>query len=120
VKDRYGEASVEAAHKSSDESSSSEEDEHAEQLIQQLEKDFFKTLSCLKKKDPSIYDEKVSFFADFNSAKPHEKIVGIKKRDKPLFLKDYERKLIVEHGGQLPYDGKFVLLQRTPFQEDKC
>jgi protein KRI1 len=107
VKDRYGEASVKTDCKSSDDSSSSEEDEHAEQLTQQLEKDFFKTLSCLKKKDPSIYDEKVSFFTDSNSAKPQGQNIYVKKSDKkPLFLRDYERKLIVEREGQLSECGK--------------
>jgi protein KRI1 len=115
VKDRYGEASVKAPCKSSDDTSSSEDDEHAEQLTQQLEKDFFKTLSCLKKKDASIYDEKVSFFADINSTEPQGQNVGIKKSDKkPLFLRDYERKLIVEHKGQLVDGGKLILLQRSP------
>jgi protein KRI1 len=105
VKDRYGEASVKAPYSSDD--STSSEDEDAEQLTQQLEKDFFKTLSCLKKKDPSIYDEKVTFFGDINTLKPQGQNVGVKKSDKkPLFLRDYERKLIVEHEGQPVDDGK--------------
>lgn len=98
------------AYKSSDDSSSSEEDEYAEHLTQQLEKDFFKTLSCLKKRDPSIYDEKVSFFADSNSTKPQGRNVDAKKSDKrPLFLRDYERKLIVEREGQLSEGGMLLL-----------
>lgn len=114
VKDRYGEASATVPYKSSDDSSSSEEDEHAGHLTQQLEKDFFKTLSCLKKKDPSIYDEKVSFFANTSSSEQRGQIVGVKKSDqKQLFLRDYERKLILEHDGQPVDDGKLILLQRN-------
>jgi protein KRI1 len=109
VKARYGEASVEALYTSSDDSSSSEEDEHAEQLTQQLEKDFFKTLSCLKKRDPCVYDEKVSFFADTNSTKLQGKKSDVKTSDKkPIFLRDYERKLIVEREGQLSEDGMLL------------
>jgi protein KRI1 len=110
VKARYGEASVEALCNTSDDSSSSEEDEHAEQLTQQLEKDFFKTLSCLKKKDPCIYDEKISFFAAANSTKLQGKSADVKISDKkPIFLRDYERKLIVERDGQLSEDGMLRL-----------
>lgn len=101
---------VEALSKSSDDSSSSEEDEQAEQLTQQLEKDFFKTLSCLKKRDPCIYDEKVSFFAAANSTQ-QGKNTDVKKKDKKksVFLRDYERNLIVEREGQLSEDGMLLL-----------
>lgn len=102
---------VEALSNSSDDSSSSEEDEQAEQLTQQLEKDFFKTLSCLKKRDPCIYDEKVSFFAAANSTQQHGKNTDVKINDKkkPVFLRDYERTLIVEREGQLSEDGMLLL-----------
>ncbi|XP_069681632.1 protein KRI1 homolog [Periplaneta americana] len=102
LKDRYGSAQD---HLSDSASCSSEEDETAEQLTQQLEKDFFKTLSCLKKKDPSIYDEKVSFFSKTSSASGDQSVTSTKKPDgKPLFLRDYERKLIVEREGKLSDD----------------
>lgn len=109
VKDRYGEELAKDAYKSSDDSNSSEEDEYAEHLTQQLEKDFFKTLSCLKKRDPSIYDEKVSFFADGNLTKSRGRIVDAKKSDqRPLLLRDYERKLVVEREGQLSECGMLL------------
>jgi len=102
---------VEALSNSGDDTSSSEEDEQAEQLTQQLEKDFFKTLSCLKKGDPCIYDEKVSFFAAANSTQQRGKNADLKKNDKKksVFLRDYERTLIVEREGQLSEDGMFLL-----------
>jgi protein KRI1 len=110
VKARYGDGLVKAAYRSSDESSSSEEDEYAEHLTQELEKDFFRTLSCLKKRDPSIYDEKVSFFASSNSTKTQGRNINMKKNEtRPLFLRDYERKLIVERG-QLSDDGMLLIL----------
>ena len=101
---------VDTSCNSSDDSSSSEEDEHVGQLTQQLEKDFFKTLCCLKKRDPCIYDEKVSFFAATNSAKQQGKNTDVKIHDKkPVFLRDYERTRIVEQEGQLSEDGMLLL-----------
>lgn len=47
----------------SDSSSSEEEDEGAEALTPQVEKDFLRTLSLIRSKDPSIYDSQVSFFS---------------------------------------------------------
>lgn len=58
------------------------------------EKDFLKTLACLKSKDPKIYQKDVKFFED---KKPEElKKKEKKKKDEPLTLKDYERKLLLE------------------------
>ncbi|GFX99766.1 protein KRI1 [Trichonephila clavipes] len=63
-------------------SESSSESEEVEPVI---EKDFLKTLSLLKSKDPRIYDEKVEFFTE------EPVVVKKEKKEKPMFLKDYER-----------------------------
>ena len=99
LKDKYGD---EAAKKSlngreeddSDESSSSE-DETAEALTGQIEKDFFKTLAYLKTKDPKLYDGKTSFFKDSEVTAKSKKI-----KDKPMTLGDMERKVMLEKGGE--------------------
>lgn len=91
---RYGE-------ETSDSSSSEDEDEQDESEL--FEKDFFKTLSCLKNKDPRIYDENFEFFQ-----KQNEKESNLnkpkKKKEKPMFIKDFERQIILEKGGQISDD----------------
>lgn len=62
-----------------------------------MEKEFYKTLSCLKKKDPKIYDSNVNFFKKINPEVKKDK----KAKEQPMYLKDYERKLILEKGGIL-------------------
>lgn len=53
----------------------------------------------MKNKDPRIYNENVKFFEEtyIKSADNDSK----KKKEKSLFLRDYERKIIVERGGKL-------------------
>ncbi|CAH1164664.1 unnamed protein product, partial [Phaedon cochleariae] len=81
-----------------EESSSSSEDEDGIELSENLEKDFFKTLACLKNKDPRIYDENVQFFSE-NIEESRKS--SRKKKDEVVTIKDYERKLILEKGGVL-------------------
>lgn len=57
VRDKYGEAPPESSS-----SSSEEEDENAEELTSDVEKEFLRTLSLLKSKDPSIYNSKTEFY----------------------------------------------------------
>ncbi|XP_067004605.2 protein KRI1 homolog [Anabrus simplex] len=110
LKDRHGEVALKKLENDDDDddqsSTSEEEDENAKELTQEVEKEFFRTLSCLKKRDPRIYDENVKFF----DAKPSE-IEQIEKKkhkeDKPLLLRDYERKLILEREGKFSDDDDY-------------
>ncbi|KAF8792593.1 protein KRI1 homolog [Argiope bruennichi] len=70
-------------------SSESEEEEEPE-----IEKDFLKTLSLLKSKDPRIYDESTEFFKEEATPKKPKA-----KKEKPMFMKDYERKIVLEQNG---------------------
>ena len=83
--------------------SESTEDEEAEELTEEVEKDFFRTLSMLKSKDPRIYDGKTNFFASA-SKDDNDDGVGVEvkkkaKKEKPLTLGDLERKVMLEKGG---------------------
>lgn len=70
-----------------------------------MEKEFYKTLSRIKNKDPTIYDKDTQFFECEPSLENNK---GGKKKATPLTLRDYERKLILEKGGELSDDGKLI------------
>ncbi|XP_053685057.1 protein KRI1 homolog [Sabethes cyaneus] len=83
----------------SDEESSSDDETTDEEVVDaDFDKEFFRTLAYLKRRDLTKYEEKPSFFENI---KPVEEVAlqKRKKKEKPLTLKDYERKVIVEKGG---------------------
>ncbi|XP_047370842.1 protein KRI1 homolog [Vespa velutina] len=84
-------------------SSSSEEDSEGDKLNEQFDKEFYRTLARLKKKDPLIYDKKTTFFNNVedqaNEAEKNEEKKK-KKKEKVMFLRDYERKIITEREGK--------------------
>ncbi|XP_078091177.1 protein KRI1 homolog isoform X3 [Mustelus asterias] len=97
LKDRYGDGAGE------EETSSSESDDESElETDPQLDADFYRTLSLLKKKDPKIYHKDAQFYTVEESS--HEgdegRTASKRKKEKPMYLKDYERKIILEKGGK--------------------
>ena len=72
-------------------------------MRQQFDKDFYKALALLKNKDPKIYDQHVTFFNDTNKVQEvyTEKKKQKPKKEKAVFLRDYERNIIVERDGKL-------------------
>ena len=99
LKNKYGEEaatsklSKDLQESDDDSSSSEEEDEEAEKWTEEHEKDFFKTLSNLKRKDAKIYDGTTSFF------KPMQEKGAKSSKDKPMTLVDLERQVITEKEG---------------------
>lgn len=98
LKAKYGEEAATSKlneAQESDDSSSEEEDEDAEKWTDEHEKDFFKTLANLKRKDAKIYDGTTSFFQEIEMGEKSSK-----KSDKPMTLVDLEREVITEKGGE--------------------
>lgn len=100
------EEGLDVSESDSDDSDSSEENEV---LDPSFDQDFLKTLASLKSKDPAIYDKNSKFFKDADSSSDSSnedtKASRKEKKSKPVTLKDYERKIILEKGG-IFVDGK--------------
>ncbi|XP_052894951.1 protein KRI1 homolog [Anopheles moucheti] len=81
-------------------SSDSSDDETTDEEIvdPDFDKEFFRTLAFLKRKDKNKYTEKQTFF---ENVKPIEEVALAKRhhKEKPMTVKDYERKVMLEKGG---------------------
>ncbi|GAV02629.1 hypothetical protein RvY_13169 [Ramazzottius varieornatus] len=98
LRDRYGD---DVKEDDEDESTSESEDEDAEALTPQIERDFFKTLAYLKSGDADLSDKTKTFFKQEEDS-PTDDLTDVpstSRSKKPMFLKDYERKIIMESNG---------------------
>lgn len=96
-----------------------------QELTEEVEKKFFKALSCLKKRDPQIYDKDARFFekepeVDENTVKEKRKK---KTEGPPLTLRDYEKNLL-QNGGSMKVEDRCegnacVVFNRVQFQLSK-
>lgn len=114
LKARYGEDAVASDDESNDSSSSEDDDENIHNP--QFDKEFLITLACLKSEDPRIYDEKVKFFSDNikpGTSEDTEADKQKKKKEKALYLRDYERKIIMERDGRFSSEDEDDARQKT-------
>ena len=78
-----------------------------QELTPQVERQFFFALSKLKQNDPEIYDPTKCFFnvnkrdTDDTSKK--------KQRERPMFLRDYEREMLLKTGEIQNCNGEYFL-----------
>ncbi|XP_041633666.1 protein KRI1 homolog [Cheilinus undulatus] len=96
LKDKYGDRGDE-----SDSESESSSDDSEVELDPEIERDFYRTLSLLKKKDPKIYQTDAQFYSEASTS---EEKPSTSKKTKPMYLKDYERKVILEREGKYEDD----------------
>jgi len=84
-----------------EDSSDSEEVWNAEE-----EKDFLRTLGALKSDSPRIYDQQAKFYTERedDGSGPCSSKSTANESKKTMFLRDYERKLVLERGGRLSDD----------------
>ncbi|XP_057692992.1 protein KRI1 homolog [Corythoichthys intestinalis] len=95
LKDRYGDRGDDDESELSESSS----DDSEVELDPEIERDFYRTLSLLKKKDPKIYQKDAKFYSE-DSPNTDVKPSTSKSKVKPMYLKDYERKVILEKEGK--------------------
>ncbi|NXV05958.1 KRI1 protein, partial [Cettia cetti] len=94
LRDRYGDSGD-----SSDSDSSESSGDHVA-LDPREEREFYRTLALLKTRDPRIYRQDTTFYTRAESGEEEEDEEGEEERPaKPMFLKDYERKVVLEKGG---------------------
>uniref|UniRef100_A0A8C3TCT4 Protein KRI1 homolog n=1 Tax=Chelydra serpentina TaxID=8475 RepID=A0A8C3TCT4_CHESE len=67
------------------------------------DRDFYRTLALLKTRDPRIYQKDATFYSQAGSGR---EAAASKRKEKPMYLKDYERKVILEKEGR-PRPGSF-------------
>jgi protein KRI1 len=90
LKAKYGEkAAQDRLDNDLDEDSSSSEDDDAEAISENIEKDFFKTLACLKRERPEDYTRRLSFSAKMLLWPRRKKFQG--KRQENVSGRDLER-----------------------------
>ncbi|XP_039979703.1 protein KRI1 homolog isoform X2 [Xiphias gladius] len=99
LKDRYGDQADDDVSETSESSC----DDSEVELDPEIERDFYRTLSLLKKKDPKIYQRDTKFYSE-GASTSDEKPSTSKKAVKPMYLKDYERKVILENEGKYEDD----------------
>ncbi|VDK74290.1 unnamed protein product [Litomosoides sigmodontis] len=112
LKDKYGDD----AEDDNDTNSSSSEEPAV--WSAEHEKDFLRTLSALKSHDPTLYSGR-KFFTAENKETFTDKIVKLKKKNPPMFLKDYERKLVLEKGGDITEDHEENKTSRPGYYEEQ-
>ncbi|KAM8709057.1 hypothetical protein ACLKA7_015948 [Drosophila subpalustris] len=101
---KYKDRGLDVSESELDSDSESSEEEDLD-LVAKFDQEFFKTLASLKSKDPRIYDKETRFFdtAAVDKSDSDDEEGSSKKKPskaKPVTLKDYERKVILEHNGK--------------------
>jgi protein KRI1 len=71
------------------------EDDIGELVTEDLDAEISATLQAIRSKDPRVYDSNVKFYSEMEQA---EAAAAKEGKEKPMFLKDYHRKTLLEGG----------------------
>ncbi|XP_061438873.1 protein KRI1 homolog isoform X2 [Rhineura floridana] len=96
----------------------------SQKLDSKLDRAFYNTLALLKTKDPQIYQKDATFYSEEDSSSDSEgEKPPSKKKENPMFLKDYERKVILEKAGKYEDEenerGETIKNQKSYVEEQK-
>jgi protein KRI1 len=94
---------------SDDSSEGEEEDEVGELITPALDGQIMKTIGLIRSKDPSIYEATNHFFipSEMEAARQQWKEKQIEeKKNKPMHLKEYHQKVLMEDGGLVNEDAE--------------
>ncbi|VDM94594.1 unnamed protein product [Onchocerca ochengi] len=82
------------------------------------ERDFLRTLSALKTHDPKLYSGQ-KFFTTEDEGTSTNSSAKFKKKNTAMFLKDYERKLILEKKGDISEDEEEKKISKPGYYEEQ-
>jgi protein KRI1 len=95
VEEKYGKDFEESEEDSED---GVEEDDAGELVTEALDAEIFATLNAIRSKDPRVYDKDVKFYQSIQDEEDEEgaPAKGGEKKEKPMTLKDYHTKNLLE------------------------
>lgn len=83
------------------------------------EKDFLRTLSALKTHDPKIYSAQTFFTAKMEGPTNNFNDKSEKRRSTPMYLKDYERIIVLEKNGDISEEEVQTSVQPGFYEQQK-
>ncbi|GBC07159.1 hypothetical protein RclHR1_00730008 [Rhizophagus clarus] len=103
LKEKYGNFANFDSDEIDESSTSEEEDEFGELVTPEVDVQIMKTIIAIKSKDPKVYDSRSNFFTKEEIQKAREQWLDKQREkrleEKPMHLKDYNRKILLENGG---------------------
>jgi protein KRI1 len=116
VEEKYGKDFKINGDQDAEESSSEPEteDEDGELANEDVDAEISATLAAIRSKDPRIYQKDVNFY---NTLEVTAKTAPRETGDKPLYLRDYHRKNLLENDGQNKENGEE--LERLPYAQEQ-
>ncbi|RHZ78788.1 hypothetical protein Glove_156g13 [Diversispora epigaea] len=104
LKEKYGKDIDLNSNEETDDSTSEEEDEYGDLITPEVDVQIMKTISAIKSKDPKVYNPNSNFFSEEEMKSAWQSWLNKKQQKdekKPIYLKDYQRQILLEDGGDI-------------------